>query len=65
MARKLNDGDKCEFMECTNEATTMVYSRNLEKVVFCCDVHSDTVVDEHHPEYWDSCENCGCRQGIN
>lgn len=65
MFRELKKGDKCEYQDCENEAEDMVYSRNLKKVIFCCDPHADSVLDEQSPEYWDSCENCGCRQGVN
>ncbi len=65
MVRKLEEGDKCECEGCKEEAVYMVYSRNLGKVVFCCDPHADIVVDEQYPEYNDVCSNCGCMQGVN
>lgn len=64
-ARKLSESDKCEVDDCESNATEMVFSRNKNKVIFCCDMHSDIVIDEGCPEYWDDCANCGCRQGVN
>jgi len=63
--RKLSDADVCESGDCPSMATSMVYSRKLDKVVLCCEPHADIVVDEHNPEYTDICENCGCMYGVN
>lgn len=64
MDRKLSESDKCEYGDCENNATDMVYSRNLKKVVFCCEPCSEIVIEEGSPEYFESCKNCGCRQGV-
>ncbi len=65
MVRKLQEGSKCESGDCNQAASDMVHSRKLNKVIFCCDECADTVLDEGDPEYWGTCENCGCRQGVN
>jgi len=65
MARKIEDAKGCENGECENKATDMVYSRHKKEVIFCCEACSDIVIDEDSPEYWNNCENCGCRQGVN
>jgi len=64
-ARKLNESNFCEVDSCTGVADSMVYSRSLEKVIICCDTCADEVIDEGVPEYWDTCDNCGCRLPIN
>ena len=57
--------DMCENGDCENIATEIAYSRNLDKVVSCCENCSKLIVDEDFPEYWHKCENCGCMLGIN
>ena len=63
--RKLEDIESCEHEECKEKAVSIVWPRHLDKVVACCEKHEDKVIDEDDPEYWDSCNNCGCRQGVN
>ena len=63
--RKLRKGVKCEYEDCTRDATEIVYSRNLKRVILCCDAHSYVIIKEGGPEYLDYCQNCGCRQGVN
>ena len=63
--KKLSESSQCENGDCKAKATDIVYSNNLRTVIFCCEPCSDLVVDEGNPEYLDSCNNCGCRQGIN
>ena len=58
-------GDVCQFGSCNKDAEALVYSRKLEIVIKCCDVHTDEVVEQGHPEYEDVCKNCGCVQGVN
>ena len=61
----LSDASLCEYEDCKQMATRVVYSRSKQSVVFCCDDHGDSVVDEGHPEHIDDCPNCGCRMGVN
>ena len=63
--RNIKDINNCEHGNCNKKAVSIVYSRNLEKVVACCEECEDKVIDEQDPEYWDRCPNCNCRQGIN
>ena len=63
--RRLEDIKGCEYKGCENKAISIVFSRNENKVVACCDKHEDIVIDEGSPEYWDQCPNCDCKQGIN
>lgn len=65
VARKLSDSTICEHGDCYRAVTDIVYSRHQRRVMLCCERHADVVVDEDCPEYQDSCENCGCRQGVN
>lgn len=65
MKRNKNDMDRCEYGACREKATDIVYSRNTKLVLFCCNEHSDIVIDEDNPEYWDFCPNCSCRFGAN
>lgn len=63
--RKLKKGSNCEMVNCNNIATDLVYSRNQEKVLLCCETHANEVVDERGSEYQHQCENCGCMSPIN
>jgi len=63
--RNIKDIKNCEYKECTLKAVSIVYSRDLSAVVACCEKHSDIVQNEGSPEYWDTCENCGCKCGVN
>ena len=63
--RSIKDINKCEYSECDSKAISIVYSRDLECVVACCEKHEDIVEDEGHPEYWHDCPNCHCKMGIN
>lgn len=65
MTRSLSDADRCETDGCDKLATDIVYSRKVEKVLLCCTPHADIVMEEETPEYWDDCENCGCRLPVN
>lgn len=61
----LSDASLCEYEDCEQMATQVVYSRNKQLVVFCCEQHGDVVVDEGNTLYIDDCPNCGCRTGVN
>ena len=63
--RRIKKDNKCEYMNCGGNATYVVYSRKKRKVLLCCDVHSEIVQDEELPEYFHTCENCGCLLPIN
>ena len=63
--RSIKDINNCEYDGCNKKAVSIVWSRDLEKVVACCEKHDDIVIDEGSPEYWESCPNCKCRQGVN
>lgn len=65
MNRKLIKDAVCEYRDCEKLADNIVFSRNEDKVLLCCDAHADIVQDEGNPEYWDTCMNCGCRNPIN
>jgi len=64
IVRKLCGNDLCEGCS-LRVADTIVYSRKLKKVMLCCSLCMETVVDEDYPEYTDQCENCGNYQGVN
>ena len=57
--------DKCEAEGCDQPPIMMVYSENQNKVLFCCDDHACRILDEAHPEYWETCPNCGCDIPVN
>ena len=65
--RYLTGEDKCECpdYDCDRIADSIVYDRIHKKVILCCDLHAEMVLDWDHPEYTDHCNNCGCRQGVN
>lgn len=63
--REIKATSKCEYPDCDKKATGTVYSRNLEKVIVCCAVHTTVAQDERTPEYFHTCENCGCNLPIN
>lgn len=65
MARKLQDFDKCEYEDCEQKATDLVYSRKKNDVLACCEGHAEVVIDEDNPEYHHQCDNCGCGLPIN
>lgn len=57
----------CEHPDCDGQrpGTLRVYSRNRDRVMWCCEAHANGVVDEGGPEYTHSCENCDCLLPIN
>ena len=55
----------CEYEDCQKEATDLVYSRKLDKVIETCSRHTREVVDEENPEYVETCPHCGCWIPIN
>jgi hypothetical protein len=65
MIRKIEIDSICEYDGCDKKATDIVYSIDNQNVMLCCEVHADIVQDEQHPEYRDTCPNCGCRNPIN
>ena len=65
MVRQIELNDKCEYEDCKELAIDLVYSRNQDKILKCCSVHSDIIVDEQYPEYTENCQNCGCNLPIN
>ncbi len=63
--RELKPGDLCEFKNCKEVATWLVYDRGKEDVLKCCNYHADVVLEQDSPEYTEVCPNCECQQGVN
>lgn len=63
--RKVLKTSKCEIKGCRRKGKEIVYSRDRGKVLICCESCADEVEEEGGPEYTHTCENCGCRCGIN
>jgi len=57
--------EKCIYEGCNKEVTTLAYSRNLGKVVKCCETHAEKIAEEGYPEYIECCPNCGCWMPVN
>jgi hypothetical protein len=73
MAIELKDTDVCAFEDCEAKATEIACGRkgwekepsgHPEPATYCHS-HGDIVAEEQHPEYIDTCPNCGCRFGVN
>jgi hypothetical protein len=58
-------GGICEVDGCGGMTTSIVYSRSRGSVILCCDAHAYEVADEGHPEYHQTCPNCGCEIPVN
>lgn len=58
-------GGICEVDGCVGMTTSIVYSHIRGAVILCCDAHACGVADEDHPEYRQTCPNCGCEIPIN
>uniref|UniRef100_A0A6M3JNA3 Uncharacterized protein n=1 Tax=viral metagenome TaxID=1070528 RepID=A0A6M3JNA3_9ZZZZ len=56
---------ECIYEGCNRESTTLAYSRNLGKVVKCCETHAEKIAEEGYPEYIEVCPNCGCWMPVN
>jgi len=64
--QRVRPTDKCQYDGCDAVARDLVYNRTSNKVQKYCAAHADVVMDYGCPEYFDnSCNNCGCRQGVN
>ncbi len=63
--KHLRKGQKCEWEDCKEEATVLVYWKRNDKLLRLCDYHAAIVVDDRRPEYTVDCPNCGCRFGVN
>lgn len=63
--RKLLKTSKCEYENCRNKATEIVYNQIDKKVMLCCNPHADIIVEYDHPEYETTCNNCSCRLPVN
>lgn len=64
----------CAYEDCAALGTTLACGRNHDydfagpghpTPALYCDYHASVVADEGHPEYTDTCPNCGCRFGVN
>jgi hypothetical protein len=56
--------DKC-IKGCGKQATELVYSRALGRIVKTCYDHYEIVMEEGSPEYYEDCPNCGCHIPVN
>jgi len=61
---------ECQMEGCSQRATEIACGRDCDgaghPIPACyCETHAKQVAHEYHPEYTESCPNCGCRFGIN
>ena len=62
---KIGPKDMCQFYGCLLAAEALAYFRRTMLVGKYCERHAEQVVDADTPEYDITCQNCGCRQGVN
>lgn len=58
-------GGICEADGCVAMTTSIVYDRDKNAVLLCCEQHAEEIMDAAGGEYDSICPNCGCEQPIN
>ena len=57
--------DKCQWLECEDEATTIAQDREAHTLGCYCEQHALEVAERGNPEYTAECPNCFCLFGAN